>query len=197
MRTLAAILNTWLVSALMICGLAAIPDFATAAEFDDATPEQFFMISFIAMCKPMQRNDQMIAKLQSAAVPEFPPTQAKLFLHGHEGHAWPIPYHRAMGNFVLALPTDTPICIMLGRRIDQSSVEQAFIEYATQRAPKNAVVEKREETITTVAGGYTGHTIAYTWAFPGQKKKILMMLSTNPSPTADLQAFATVNLLRE
>jgi hypothetical protein len=165
-----------------------------SAQSDDSA--EFFNHIYWSLCKSNAGNPDLLrTNLKAKGLPELPPEKARLFTHDSSGDAWPIPHNGAIGNFVLALPTGKKMCAIYARRADAHTLEVLFSQLG-ETAPAPSVADRQQDVYTdTEANGKT-HTISYIWSTPGNPEKLLFMLTTSESPSAQLQALGTVSVIR-
>jgi hypothetical protein len=124
-------------------------------------------------------------------VPKLLPDQAKPFLQGRAGSAWPVP--DKSGHFVVAIPEGTNLCAVYARRADAESVaKQVTALISTAPAPLRAV--QRTDTRSHSPKNGSMRTIAYEWSVPDATRKLVFTLTTATGEAADLQAMASAAL---
>ena len=140
--------------------------------------------------------DELRDKLQAA--PQLPPEKAAHFLAGREGQAWPVPDRH--GTFVLTLQDGKNFCAVHARRADTEAVRELFVNLVansvTDARSELEVKQVADEQRQTDSNGPVD-TIAYEWSTPGASRKMLFMLSTAPSETAQLQVYGSASIIRE
>ncbi len=165
---------------------------ATAATEGENQANSFANIYASLCLRHLNNLEELREKLKP--MPKFPPEQAALFLSGNAGDAWPVPDEH--GTFVLALPAGKNICVLHVRRADTESARKQF-EGLVATAPSPLVARQvTDEQGQTQANGQT-HTVAYEWSVPGASRKLLFMLTTAPSETAQLQVLGSASITGE
>ncbi|RKP51836.1 NMCC_0638 family (lipo)protein [Pararobbsia silviterrae] len=176
----------------VLAALLCTPLLAAAQSDDNA---EFFSHLYWSLCKPNAANpDALRAKLIAERLPKFPQEQATLFTHDTDGDAWPVPHNGAMGNFVLALPAGKKMCAVYARRADANTLQIIFSQFA-ETAPSPRVSDRQRDVDRDTESNGKTHTISYIWSTPGDPEKWLFMLTTSESPSAELQALATVSVI--
>jgi len=179
-------------SVIVLAALLCAPFLASAQSDDNA---EFFSRAYWSLCKSSAMNPDLLRrKLKADGPPKLPQEKAKLFTHDAAGDAWPIPHHGAIGNFVLALPARKKICAVYARRADASTVQRLFSQFA-QTAPAPSIAERQHDVDRDTEPNGKTHTISYIWSTPGEPEKLLFMLTTSESPSAEMQALATVSVI--
>jgi hypothetical protein len=165
-----------------------------SAQSDDSA--EFFSHIYWSLCKSNARDPDLLReKLKAKGLPELPRENATLFTRGADGDAWPIPYHGAIGNFVLALPAGKKMCAVYARHADAHTAQLLFSQFA-ETAPAPSVAERQHDVDADTGPNGKTHTISYVWSTPGEPEKLLFMLTTSESPSAQVQALATVSAIR-
>jgi len=157
----------------------------------------YFSNIYLSLCmKNINNFEALRNQLLGKKLPELPFDQAKYFLFGGGGDAWPIPYQEKLGNFVLSLPTGKNMCGVFMRKGNPNEVEANFIKLVSN-APKplNSIL-KLDENKESATNGKT-HTLSYAWSVPDATKKMLFTLTTVSSPTADIQAWASATIISD
>lgn len=155
---------------------------------------QFFTKLYVSLCmKNINDFEALRAQLVTNKLPKLPPEQAKHFLNGKEGDAWPVPYQGQMGNFVLALPVG--LCGVYVRRANQADIERQFMKLVAKAPPPLIAEMNVDNWAETVVNGKT-HTISYTWSLPQATRKMMFTLTTANSENAELQVFASAAIVK-
>jgi len=163
------------------------------AQNDDSA--EFFTHVYWSLCKSSATNPDLLrANLKTKGLPELPPEKAKLFNDGLDGDAWPVPHNGTTGNFVLALPAGKKMCAVYARRADAHTLELLFSQFGENPAAPIVADRQHDVFADTVPNGKT-HTISYIWSTPGDPEKLLFMLTTSESPSAQIQALGTVSVM--
>jgi hypothetical protein len=136
------------------------------------------------------------ARLLRDKVPRLPAKDAKLFLSGMEGDAWPVPYKGKMGNYVLALPAGKNLCLLHAHRADVAAVEKGFLDIVAE-APRPMVAQPRPAREELSLDKIKMRTVSTTWAPPGARRKMEFMLTTTRSDKAELQALGSVAMIAD
>jgi hypothetical protein len=136
------------------------------------------------------------ARLLRDKVPRLPAKDAKLFLSGMEGDAWPVPYKGKMGNYVLALPAGKNLCLLHAHRADVGAVEKGFLDIVAE-APKPMVATRGPAREELSIDKIRMRTVSSTWAPPGARRKMEFMLTTTRSDKAELQALGSVAMIAD
>jgi hypothetical protein len=170
--------------------------FSAHAEETDGRTELFAKLYLNLCMKNINNLEALRTQLTTNKLPKFPPEQAKHFLDGKEGDAWPVPYQGELGNFVVALPARKNFCEVYVRRANQADVERLFIKLVA-KAPAPLISEiKRDALAETAANGKT-HTISYTWSLPQATRKMLFTLTTASAENAQLQVLASAAMITD
>ncbi|MCY0388535.1 hypothetical protein OVY01_15200 [Robbsia sp. Bb-Pol-6] len=167
---------------------------ANAADEPEA---RFFMQAFSSLCSASVADPSALrAKL--SRLPQLPPENARHFLAGHPGDAWPLPYDGKIGNFVLVLTSDKPLCAVYARRLDVQAAALLFDRTLSHSPKPSVVVEKHPEIDANSPVNGKIHTVSYTWDVSGNTdKKILFMMTTSAAADAKIQAIASASMLKE
>jgi hypothetical protein len=136
------------------------------------------------------------ARLLRDKVPKLPAKDAKLFLSGMAGDAWPVPYKGKMGNYVLALPAGKNLCLLHAHRADVAAVEKGFLDIVGD-PPKPMVAQPRPAREELSLDKIKMRTVSTTWAPPGARRKMEFMLTTTKSDKAELQALGSVAMIAD
>lgn len=168
----------------------------TLASEGQQQAESFANIYASTCIQHMTNLDELREKLQAA--PQLPPEKTAHFLAGREGQAWPVPDRH--GTYVLVLHNDKNFCAVHARRADTEAARELFVKLvAAPVAMARSQIEVKQvtdEQRQTDANGLV-KTIAYEWSTPGAPRKMLFMLSTASSDTAQLQVLGSVSITRE
>lgn len=178
-----------LIAALLMLGLSS--GFATATTLAERQADSFANIYASLCVKHLGNLGALRETLQ--AMPKLPPEKAAHFLAGKTGDAWPIPDQH--GTFVLVLADGDNFCAVYGRKADTRSVKLQFARL-DEAAPAPLVAEEMPSELRETSANGTTETIAYAWSRPGAKHKLLFMLTTAPSETAQLQVMGSASLIR-
>lgn len=174
---------------LILSSLFSTMCFAGEAE-DQANS---FSNIYLTLCMKYVSNlDELREKLKP--VPKLPADKAVHFLSGGKGDAWSVPDKH--GLFVLALPTDKNLCAVHGRRASAEEVKKQFIKLVASAPASLTAKQIRNEQAQTSSNGLT-HTIAYEWSKPNATLKLVFMLTTSTSETAEIQALASASLVSQ
>lgn len=136
------------------------------------------------------------ARLLRDKVPKLPAEDAKLFLAGMDGDAWPVPYKGKLGNYVLALPAGKNLCLLHAHRANAAATEKGFLDIVAD-APKPMVAKRGPSRDELSADKIKMRTVSSTWAPPGARRKMEFMLTTTASPKAELQALGSVAMIAD
>lgn len=178
---------------IVLAAFLSTPLLASAQSDDSA---EFFTHVYWSLCKSNAGNPDLLrANLKAKGLPELPPEKAKLFTADAEGDAWPIPHNGAIGNFVLALPAGKKMCAVYARRADAHTLEVLFSQFG-ETAPAPSVADGQQDVYTDSSPNGKTHTMSYLWSTPGNAEKLLFMLTTSESPSAQVQALGTVSIIR-
>ncbi|MCH1783163.1 NMCC_0638 family (lipo)protein [Psychrobacter glaciei] len=135
--------------------------------------------------------DELRDKLKD--LPQLTDVQAKQFLKGHSGSAWPVPDDH--GTFVLTLLEEKNMCAVYANKANSQVVEKQFSNmFASAPSPLTSN-ERDNSKQTTISGERT--TLSYEWAQQGAQRKMLFMLTTDSSADADVQALFTASMIQE
>lgn len=160
----------------------------------DANAEGFLNL-YVEICvRHFGDLDDFRARLLRDKVPKLAPADARMFLSGMEGDAWPVPYKGKMGNYVLALPAGKNLCLLHAHRANAAAVEQGFLGIVAD-APKPMVAQRRPVREELSIDKLRMRTMSSTWAPPGARRKMEFMLTTTASPKAELQALGSVAMI--
>ena len=177
---------------LFISGLALSLAVQTAGAADLGQQQaQSFAQLYAALCMK-NLPDLEALRTQLKPVPRLPADQAKHFLAGRPGDAWPVP--DKTGTFVLALPTGKNFCALHLRRTDTAATKRLFIQMVGKPSAPVTAKKVLDEKKQTASNGQT-ETIAYEWSRPNATHKILFTLTTAAAPTAQLQALGSVAII--
>jgi hypothetical protein len=177
---------------VVLATLFCTPLLASAQSDDSA---EFFSHVYWSLCKSNATNPDLLrTKLKAKGLPELPQEKAKLFTNDADGDAWPIPYHGAIGNFVLALPAGKKMCAVYARRTDAHTLQLLFSQFA-ETAPAPSIADRQHDVDADTEPNGKTHTISYIWTPPGEPEKLLFVLTTSESPSAQIQALATVSVI--
>jgi hypothetical protein len=156
-----------------------------------------FLNLYVEICvRHFGELEDFRARLLRDKVPKLPAQDAKLFLSGMEGDAWPVPYKGKMGNFVLALPAGKNLCLLHARRANAAAVEKGFLDIVAE-APKPMVAKRGPSRDELSAEKIKTHTVSTTWAPPGARRRMEFMLTTTASNKAELQALGSVAMVAD
>jgi hypothetical protein len=173
-----------IILALTLFGITSSTCFANEA----INQANSFSNIYLTLCmKHVSNLEELREKLKP--VPKLPAEKAMRFLSGSQGDAWSVPDKH--GLFVLALPTGKNMCAVHGRRASAEEVKKQFIKLVASAPASLTAKQIRNEQLQTSANGLT-HTIAYEWSRPNAAPKLVFMLTTSASETAEIQALATV-----
>jgi hypothetical protein len=134
------------------------------------------------------------ARLLHDKVPKLPDEDAKLFLSGMTGDAWPVPYKGKMGNYVLALPAGKNLCLLHARRANAAAVERGFVDIVAD-APAPMVAQRGRPRDELTESHIKTRTVSSVWAPPGAARRMEFMLTTTASNKAELQALGSVAMI--
>lgn len=158
--------------------------------------ESFASIYASTCVQHLNNLDALREQLQAA--PQLPPEKAAHFLSGREGQAWPVPDKH--GTFVLTLQDDKNFCAVHARRADTGVAKELFVNLvANERLQARSQIEVKlvtTEQRQTDANGLV-ETVAYEWIVPGAPRKMLFMLSTAASETAQVQVYGSASIIRD
>ncbi|TDM06252.1 MAG: hypothetical protein C4K60_16750 [Ideonella sp. MAG2] len=146
---------------------------------------------FISTCaKHVSNLDALRARLRE--LPQLPPEKAQHFLAGKLGKAWPVPDKH--GIFVLAMPDHTPLCAVYARRVQTAEALALFRELVAKAPAPLVARELKRETHETPRNG-TSTTVSYEWSVANAPRRMLFMLTTSDSASADIQGMASASLI--
>jgi hypothetical protein len=134
------------------------------------------------------------SRLLQDKVTKLSDEDAKLFLSGMTGDAWPVPYKGKMGNYVLALPAGRNLCLLHAHRANAAAVERGFVDIVAD-APAPMVAQRGPSRDELSADKIKTRTVSSTWAPPGARRKMEFMLTTTASNKAELQALGSVAMI--
>jgi hypothetical protein len=134
------------------------------------------------------------ARLLRDKVTRLSDEDAKLFLSGMTGDAWPVPYKGKMGNYVLALPAGKNLCLLHARRVNAAAVERGFVDIVAD-APAPMVAQRGRNREELTESHIKTRTVSTVWAPPGAARRMEFMLTTTASNKAELQALGSVAMI--
>jgi hypothetical protein len=134
------------------------------------------------------------ARLLHDKVTKLSDEDAKLFLSGMAGDAWPVPYKGKMGNYVLALPAGKNLCLLHARRANAAAVERGFVDIVAD-APAPMVAQRGRTRDELTESHIKTRTVSSVWAPPGAARRMEFMLTTTASNKAELQALGSVAMI--
>jgi hypothetical protein len=195
-----------------LLALLAVPSLAAAADRQPHKPVQKqaqkklagagpsaegFLNLYVELCvRHFGDLEDFRARLLRDKVPKLPAEDARLFLSGMAGDAWPVPYKGKMGNFVLALPAGKNLCLLHAHRANAAAVEKGFLDIVAD-APKPMVAKRGPSRDALSADKIKTRTVSSTWAPPGARRKMEFMLTTTASARAELQAMGSVAMVAD
>ncbi|MBA4500957.1 NMCC_0638 family (lipo)protein [Marinobacterium marinum] len=184
-------MNKTLMTRLLVgfCSLLCVP--APAQAQGDAA---FLQKTYLSFC--MKHFDDYAAlrnELVTRQLPKLPPQQARHFLQGNEGDAWPIPYKGEFGQYVLVLPAGDTQCTVMARHSDAAATRQWFNELAS-RAPAPLQTTRLDEQQSRTALQGQALTHAWQWATEHAPRRLLLTLTTAESTEASIQARVSLQL---
>jgi len=154
-----------------------------------------FLNLYVELCvRHFSDLDGFRARLLRDKVPRLPAEDAKMFLSGMEGDAWPVPYKGKMGNYVLALPAGKNLCLLHAHRANAAAVEKGFLDIVAD-APEPMVAQRGPSRDELSPDKIKTRTVSSTWAPPGARRKMEFMLTTTASSKAELQAMGSVAMV--
>ena len=177
---------------LLIASVLGLLAHGALAQEPDRKPEFFAKLYAKTCMKHFGKPDGLRNELTENKLPELPPQKAQAFLAGAPGTAWLIP--NPVGDFVVSLRNDN-VCAVFARRAEATEVERRFSDLVS-KSPPPLVSEKLRDDRSNSANGAT-HTISYAWFRPQAKQKLLFTLTTATSPSAQLQAMASLAMVAE
>ena len=180
-------------SRLLRIAVAVALAFVSAAAYADRGAEQAkaFMNIYAVCLRHLDDFEKLRAKL--APLPKLPPEKAAIFLLDRPGDAWPVP--DKSGYFVLSLLRNRNECAVHAREADTAMVKAHFRLLTALAPPPFKSAEISKEGKRGVGG--TGETVFYEWHTESAGRSALLGLTTDPSPNAGRQAFATVGWMRK
>jgi hypothetical protein len=154
-----------------------------------------FLNLYVELCvRHFGELEEFRSRLLKDKVPKLPAEDAKLFLSGMEGDAWPVPYKGKMGNYVLALPAGKNLCLLHAHRANAAVVEKGFVNIVAD-APEPMVAKRGPSRDELSVDKIKMRTVSSIWAPPGARRKMEFMLTTTASPKAELQALGSVAMI--
>jgi hypothetical protein len=138
--------------------------------------------------------EEFRSRLLHDKVTKLSDADAKLFLSGMTGDAWPVPYKGKMGNYVLALPAGKNLCLLHARRANAAAVERGFVDIVAD-APAPMVAQRGRTRDELTESHIKTRTVSSVWAPPGAARKMEFMLTTTASDKAELQALGSVAMI--
>lgn len=177
--------------AILLTLTLAASNVCLASEGDDQANS--FAKIYSSLClKNLTNLEALRQKLKP--MPALPPEKAGLFLAGQSGDAWPVP--DKSGTFVLALPSGNNFCAVHVRRANTETAINLFTQMVTNPpAPLTARLVKNEQLQTGLNG--PTQTVSYEWSVPGAKLKLLFMLTTASSESAQLQVLGSAAIITQ
>lgn len=177
---------------LLIAAALGLLAHGALAQEPDRKPEFFAKLYAQTCMKHFGKPDALRNELNANKLPELPPQKAKAFLAGSPGTAWLIP--NPVGDFVVSIRSDN-VCAVYARRVEAAEVERLFRDLVS-KSPAPLVSERLRDENSNSANGPT-HTVSYAWFRPQAKQKLLFTLTTATSPSAQLQAMASLAMVAE
>jgi len=159
-----------------------------------ASPEEYFIKLYAEICMKNITDPAAIkTEIDSRKIPSLPPEKAKYFLGNQSGQAW----LTTMSDkpFVITLTENGPLCSVHAKEANIQALEKSFKQIVST-APEGLVVTINEDDSKIMPMGKI-HTLSYSWKKPDASKSIYFILSTNESTTANLQAKASVSIVRQ
>jgi hypothetical protein len=195
-----------LLALLAVCSLAAAADREPHKPMQkpaqkkpagaDPSAEGFLNL-YVELCvRHFGDLEDFRARLLRDKVPKLPAEDARLFLSGMAGDAWPVPYKGKMGNYVLALPAGKNLCLLHAHRANAAAVEKGFLDIVAD-APKPMLAKRGPSRDALSAEKIKTRTVSSTWAPPGARRKMEFMLTTTASARAELQAMGSVAMVAD
>jgi hypothetical protein len=156
-----------------------------------------FLNLYVELCVRHFGNlEDFRSRLLHDKLPKLPDEDAKLFLSGMAGDAWPVPYKGKMGNYVLALPAGKNLCLLHAHRANAAAVEKGFVDIVAD-APSPMVAKRGASRDELSEDKIRTRTVSSTWAPPGARRKMEFMLTTTASSKAELQALGSVAMIAD
>jgi hypothetical protein len=156
-----------------------------------------FLNLYVEICvRHFGELEDFRTRLLRDKVPKLPEQDAKLFLSGMPGDAWPVPYKGKMGNYVLALPAGRNLCLLHAHRANAAVLEKGFLDIVAE-APKPMVAKRGPSRDELSVDKVKMHTVSTIWAPPGARRKMEFMLTTTASNKAELQALGSVAMIAD
>jgi len=121
-----------------------------------------------------------------------PSQDASFFLQGAPGRTWAVT--KSAENFVVAL-RDDGICAVFAHSAKQGDVELFFNALVKSTAATGLPTERHPDKVLQTSNGPVRYT-SYVQGKPESKVRISLALSTTSSTTANVQAMATLSLIR-
>lgn len=172
-------------------GQTTLGTVGSTSPMQTAQAESFLNIYSTTCAKYLPNLDELRDKLKD--LPQLTDVQAKQFLKGHSGSAWPVPDDH--GTFVLTLLEEKSMCAVYANKANSQVVEKQFSNmFASAPSPLTSN-ERDNSKQTTISGERT--TLSYEWAQQGAQRKMLFMLTTDSSADADVQALFTASMIQE
>jgi hypothetical protein len=154
-----------------------------------------FLNLYVELCvRHFGDLEEFRARLLHDKVAKLSDEDAKLFLSGMTGDAWPVPYKGKMGNYVLALPAGKNLCLLHARRANAAAVERGFVDIVAD-APAPMVAQRGRTRDELTESHIKTRTVSSVWAPPGAARKMEFMLTTTASDKAELQALGSVAMI--
>ena len=171
-------------------GQSTIGTVGSTSPMQIAQAESFLNIYSTTCAKYLPNLDELRDKIKD--LPQLTDAQAKQFLKGHSGSAWPVPDDH--GTFVLTLLEEKNMCAVYANKANSQVVEKQFSNmFASAPSPLTSN-ERDNSKQTTISGEKT--TLSYEWAEKGAQRKMLFMLTTDSSADADVQALFTASIIQ-
>ena len=178
------------IATLVLIGLTS--NAAIAATEGESQAAAFANI-YLSLClKHLNNLEALREKLKP--MPKLPPEKAALFLPSDGGDAWPVP--DKTGTFVLALPAGKKICSVYVRKVDTEAAKKQFSGLVATAPAPLVVKQVKNDRAGTIANGQT-ETVAYEWSTPNAPRKMLFILTTASSETAQIQAKGSAALVKQ
>lgn len=168
--------------------IAAAICIATPADAQEVSQQADSFANIYATTCLRHLSDLDALRTKLASLPTLPSDRAVHFLQGQPGKAWPVPDKH--GVFVLAIPNGKNLCAVFARRLSSPEAIMRF-QRLVASAPAPLTARQLASTSSEARGRGTTHTTAYEWTSPGAKRRLLFTLTTDSSPSADVQGMAS------
>jgi hypothetical protein len=173
-------------AAVLVSTLLGVSQVAAQVAAQEPAPDPFVVLFSITCMKYYNSADQLRAAMKASGSAEMTGDAAAFFLNGKIGSAWRVPVEGK--PYIVTLRQDG-ICTVFAQKADIEAVRKDFTRLVSRATPP---VEAR--SLPGGPGGTVVQTITYAWARPTDDVQLVFTLTTSTSPSAPVEAMATVAL---